>query len=614
MTLTLVQCEGANSKAKLSFSEIISLRQTGRNPTLRLHIENITDPIVRDLRDRARDLVRIAAYIYGADTSKKRWTPKDVYADSWARRFHFVIPVLDLHYWSQPAVSELLRDVLEFLTGDTFSFEFTKGSFTQGQLYLKLSSGPTPPCDLVTLFSGGIDSLAAVVDQVVREGLRPVLVSHRSAPILDSRQKNLVSILRQRFPAWKFPQVSIWGNRIGERSKEQSQRSRAFLYLCLATAVSLELGLNEIRICDNGVVSLNLPRSGQNLGTLVSRSTHPVFLSKFEVMIRDAFQVEIRVANPFLFKTKPDVMGILRDLGHADLIQEAISCTRTEGMTRMQPHCGTCSQCVDRRFSTLAAGIEAHDLPQKYQKDIFSSALDTGEERTHVENYCRFAIELADLSEDQFVLRYPEIQDVVLAIPGETDRIARDLARLHGRHSEGVLRVLREQSDLHWRDFLGGRLPDSSLISMLGRRDHLRDDKAAFARRLGGLLGRDIPKAFQSRPATKETHIQDVAEALLSAAMERLRREVPQLPFGGVTTRPDFADLNDPLFVEMKLVKSKAGLRRITTETTSRTLIYRQQGAFILFLIYDPKHVIPDDEIFSRALEQHGGVWIAISR
>jgi len=169
MTPTLVRCEGATSTGGAGIMDVIALHYTGRNPTLRVRIENITGPILRDLRDRASDLVRIAAYVYGADTSKKRWTPKDVYADSWVRQFHFLIPVLDFDYWSQPYVSELLRDALEFLAGDTISFEFTKGSPSQGQLYLRFADGPVPASDLVTLFSGGLDSLAAVVEQVSRE-------------------------------------------------------------------------------------------------------------------------------------------------------------------------------------------------------------------------------------------------------------------------------------------------------------------------------------------------------------------------------------------------------------------------------------------------------------
>lgn len=610
----LVRCERAAPTASHSFADTLDLSHTGTKANLRLRIENITDPIVRNLRDRARDLVRIAAYVYSADTSLKRWTPKDVFADSWVRQLHFTIPVLDIEYWSAPQVATLLRDTLELLTGDVFTFEFARGSPAQGQLYLEFSQGPTPPCDLVTLVSGGLDSLAAIIDQVHREGRKPVLVSHRSAPLLDSRQKRLVELLRKRFVSWSFPQVSIWVNRAGARAVEQTQRSRAFLYLSLATAVAVELGIEEVRICDNGIVSLNLPRSGQNVGTLVTRSTHPTFLRRFQELVQDVFGTGLRIVNPFLFRTKPEVVGIVRGSGHAELIQEAVSCSRTEGMTKMQPHCGTCSQCVDRRFSTIIAGVEEHDLASRYQKDIFRSPLVIGEERTHAETYCRFAIQVATDTDDGLLMRYPEIQDAVADIPGSTDEIARALVDLHRRHANGVLEVLRRQTDLHWQDFIAGRLPESCLIAMLGRLDHLRNDRASYARRLGGLLGHALPKAFRSKPPTKESHVQDVAEAVFSAAIETLKREVPQLPFGAVTTRPDFASLQDALFVEMKLVTSRASLRRVTTEVTSRIVIYRQQGAYPLFVVYDPKRIIPDDDAFRRDLEQTEGVWVAVAR
>jgi len=57
MTLTAVLCEGANSASGAAFDEEIRLRHAGRGANLRLRIENITDPIVRNLRDRACDLV-----------------------------------------------------------------------------------------------------------------------------------------------------------------------------------------------------------------------------------------------------------------------------------------------------------------------------------------------------------------------------------------------------------------------------------------------------------------------------------------------------------------------------------------------------------------------------
>ncbi len=84
-----------------------------------------------------------------------------------------------------------------------------------------------------------------------------------------------------------------------------------------------------------------------------------------------------------------------------------------------------------------------------------------------------------------------------------------------------------------------------------------------------------------------------------------------------MTTKPDFAKAEGgrvPLFVEFKYVKSRARLNGIVTEMTSRVTVYGDQGAWILFIVYDPKRAITDDEKFGREFEKHEGVWIGISR
>ena len=40
-------------------------------------------------------------------------------------------------------------------------------------------------------------------------------------------------------------------------------------------------------------------------------------------------------------------------------------------MTMLHPHCGQCSQCIDRRFAILAAGQEHEDPAEAYKVDLF---------------------------------------------------------------------------------------------------------------------------------------------------------------------------------------------------------------------------------------------------
>jgi 7-cyano-7-deazaguanine synthase in queuosine biosynthesis len=65
------------------------------------------------------------------------------------------------------------------------------------------------------------------------------------------------------------------------------------------------------------------------------------------------------------------MLQMLKDLNQSELIQLAISCSYHQGRTRIKPQCGTCFQCVNRRFSVISAGLEEHDRADSYEKDIF---------------------------------------------------------------------------------------------------------------------------------------------------------------------------------------------------------------------------------------------------
>jgi hypothetical protein len=84
-----------------------------------------------------------------------------------------------------------------------------------------------------------------------------------------------------------------------------------------------------------------------------------------------------------------------------------------------------------------------------------------------------------------------------------------------------------------------------------------------------------------------------------------------------VQTKPDFADLRDLnrlLFLEFKLLNSRPKLNRIVTEITSRITIYPDQGAYALFVVYDTRDFIVDDEQFARDFEKHDHIKAVVVR
>ena len=617
----VVLADGAAPNINFSpTSEILKLLSYGKEANIRCQIDAFRLGLMKDIPDIVDDLLRVAAIVYSADTRIKRGTDKDVFGENWARNLNLYIPVRLPDKWNDFTINNHLSKTLNFLTGDKWNLSFTlltEREPTQKFLF-KESITPLPKVKTIIPFSGGVDSLAAVIE-AVRNNLSPLLVSHRSSPVIDHRQINLVTLLRQNFNKWNFPHISMWVNRKGgPRSSERTQRSRAFLFSSLAAAAAYMLNVDEIRLCDNGVMSVNLPQSGQTIGTYASRSTHPKYLQYGEIFFNLLLGMKsLSVKNTLIFKTRKEVMQLIHNSKLPQLIQETVSCTRIEGMTSMQPHCGVCSQCIDRRFASIGADLEDYDLPEKYEKDVFCESLAEGNERTYAENYVRFAINLKKiLSPDELFNRYPELIDCLPDESGDMNAFGLAIFDLLNRHQKNTNYVIEEKIKNHVQDILSGNLPRNSLICITVEGKHLLDLRVKYVSRLRELLVSSLPPAFQTEMAKNERHVQDVGEGLLIAAKETLYREAPQIPFGTISTKPDFSNSenNTFLFIEFKFCKDRKRLNSITTEITSRITIYRDQGAWTLFLVYDPNRAIVDDYKFSNAIEKHEGVYIGISR
>ena len=273
MMKVLIVCDEAdvtNMDEDIISENVVHLNQYGPNPNIRQEITNITHRIVEDLVPKARDLLDIATYLYAADGAVTRGTDKDVFAEKWKRHFTFALPVREPSFWNSLEIIQQLKELLSFLTGDSFHFVFTERKVVSEQSLISFpSNSPFPCADSVCLFSGGIDSLAGAIHLCRSEGKHPILVGHRSSPKLSARQRHLVELLNKRMQVWEFPLLSMWVSHRGVRAKEYTQRSRSFLYLSIAAAVANQLSIGEIAMCENGVLAFNIPKSGQNVSTFL---------------------------------------------------------------------------------------------------------------------------------------------------------------------------------------------------------------------------------------------------------------------------------------------------------------------------------------------------------
>ena len=448
------------------------LSHSSTDPEVNLRIENLSHVLLGSIDGRAWDLVKIASYAYFADQSVSRGGESDVYNTKWHRQMRLAIPVSDPQFWKRGSTSAALHAALGFVSDDTWEFHFTKAGGEQSQLTLQLPEDELysdPDC--VVLFSGGADSLGAAVE-AIEAGRRPLLVSHRTSPATGSRRDQLVQELRRRYPNRSLPEIGAWIHRHGSEARERTQRTRSFLFASLASACAHHLGIGDVVLADNGAVSLNLPINRQFTGALASRSTHPKFIRLFNALLGEVFADPPQVRNPLWNRTRSEALRLLAERGNADLLETTVSCSRARGLTRAMPQCGYCSQCVDRRFGAIHAGVDAYDPGERYRLDVFTDELPAGEERTVATSYLTFARTVERLNDEALFEEFPELYD---CFSDESE--ARELVQMLRRHAESVLGAMAEVVAREADALAAGSLPNHCLVRLAAdagepERDH----------------------------------------------------------------------------------------------------------------------------------------------
>jgi hypothetical protein len=207
------------------------LALTGTRQNASLKLEDVGRMMVANVPDLLVDLVEIATYVYCADqaTSRGGDAQRGMGAD-WRRDFRFIIPVRNPDHWGSREVLEQLRSTLWFLSEDEYQFQFEKAANpVPFPNYLQFGTDLAFKADEVILFSGGLDSLSGVIEELSNHQRRIALVSHRSSSKILDRQKRLVGELKNRFPN-RIMHVPVLATRQEKLSvREYTLRSRSFL-------------------------------------------------------------------------------------------------------------------------------------------------------------------------------------------------------------------------------------------------------------------------------------------------------------------------------------------------------------------------------------------------
>ena len=343
-----------------------------RNVSFDIDLDALAKQARRPLAAAEADFIWLAVAVYLAD----RCAPRYPYGMSgpahWRRRIHLEIPVSDMAVWSGAEAE--LSHALEFLTEDDWTFEFLQGRApfaAERQGHFQELQGPH--IAWISLFSGGLDSIAGALEQFAGTPGVGLLVSGQTHSRIAAEQELQIAELREHFPervehtgiSYGFPDK----NRHALNGFESTQRTRAFIHTALGSVTALMADNSRLFLFENGFGALNLPCDSAQFGSQNSRGTHPIFLRRMSTLVSAIFGESFNIANPFILSTKAEMLASTHVRKFDSLLQKSFSCDRFPNYKHTQSQCGCCPSCLIRRLSFHAAGLP--DDGKNYSTDIF---------------------------------------------------------------------------------------------------------------------------------------------------------------------------------------------------------------------------------------------------
>lgn len=273
--------------------------------------------------------------------------------DGWTRMIDLNVSLVAPTVWN--ARRSELENLLRFLTGDFWSLRFRSG-------------GVKPPiarkpqerdADCVCLLSGGIDSLVGAID-LTTNGKKPLFVSQVVRGDKGTQAKFASELRGSDYHfQWSFA-VRHPG------IPEKSTRARSIVFFAFAALAASALQSSnkrpvEIVVPENGFISLNVPLGPGRLGSLSTKTTHPVYMRGIQE-IWDAVGIQARLVFPYGNRTKGELLTNCAD--HQKLVSLVGSSTSCSKFQRHNlTHCGECIPCLVRRAAFLEAKL--HDTTVK---------------------------------------------------------------------------------------------------------------------------------------------------------------------------------------------------------------------------------------------------------
>ena len=317
-------------------------------------VSTVGSTLLEDIQDAgmgpsaaAWDFLSLALAANAADHAFER----SASPDGWTRVIELELAL------SEPApfqaATQDIERALRFLTGDFWRLTFVEGGVPPPRPRVPVAHD----ADCVALLSGGLDSLVGAID-VTAQGRQPLFVSHVSRGDKE-KQLQFAALLGRDGNHVQWNQ-NIW-LKPPNREVEPSTRARSIVFFAFAAIAADHLARVrtmpqvEVFVPENGLISLNVPLNAGRVGSLSTKTTHPVFMQRLQALW-STLRIPAVLRLPYATKTKGEMLRACADQAVlAELGGQSTSCGRF--LKHGLRHCGRCVPCMIRRASFLHAGL-----------------------------------------------------------------------------------------------------------------------------------------------------------------------------------------------------------------------------------------------------------------
>lgn len=357
---------GRFSNLKLCYTDNGTIKNI---PLTFLQYERVYD-FTTDFSSVKFDFYLLSSIVYGVDNLLSR----AIYSnDGWTRDIEVEFPVHNLTTWT--GKEDKLKQILDFLTGDNWQVSFRaieRVNFYQPRENRRRNKIPHYDKTSIvsaSLFSGGLDSLIGVIDELDKLNVneRILLVSHfdSKSPGPNGDQLRLLYHLDLAYPNkiyWVQSKLALSrkdtiGNRI---SIETNYRSRSLFFIGLGCYLS---PIDNLIIPENGTISINYPLTPSRVSSLSTRTTHPYVLKNIQELL-SLLGLPTIIHNPYTLRTKGEMFEECMNQALVRRIYaDSISCGKRGRKQHNKDninaeHCGRCMPCIYRRAALSKVGLD----------------------------------------------------------------------------------------------------------------------------------------------------------------------------------------------------------------------------------------------------------------